>query len=115
MTVIDDYIQAAAPAKQARLQAIHAAIKAELPDATAKISWNMPTFWQGQNLIHFAAFTHHIGIYPTPAALDAFPEAVAAFPRTKGALRIPDDAELPLALIRDLSRFRLEQVQHSAH
>lgn len=35
MTVIDDYIQTAAPAKQPRLRQIQAAIKAELPDATA--------------------------------------------------------------------------------
>jgi uncharacterized protein YdhG (YjbR/CyaY superfamily) len=109
VSAIDDYILAQDPAKQPRLQQIHEAIKDELPDATEKISWNMPTYWQGHNLIHFAAFKHHIGIYPTPEALDAFPQAVAAYPRTKGALQIQDDAELPLALIRQFAEFRLKQ------
>ncbi|GKT03911.1 iron chaperone [Furfurilactobacillus sp. WILCCON 0119] len=109
MTVIDDYIRAAEPDKQPRLQAINETIKTVLPDATEKISWNMPTYWQGHNLIHFAAFKHHIGIYPTPAALNAFSDAVAAYPHTKGAMQIPDGTPLPLALIRQLAHFQLEQ------
>lgn len=111
MTVIDDYIQTAAPTKQSRLCQIQAAIKAELPDATEKISYNMPTYWQGHNLIHFAAFKHHIGIYPTPSALVAFADEVADFPHSKGAMQIPDDRELPLDLIQRLARFRLAEEQ----
>jgi uncharacterized protein YdhG (YjbR/CyaY superfamily) len=111
MTVIDDYIQTAAPAKQSRLRQIQAAIKTELPDATEKLSYNMPTYWQGHNLIHFAAFKHHIGIYPTPSALVAFADEVADFPHSKGALQIPDDRELPLDLIQRLARFRLAEEQ----
>lgn len=26
-----------------------------MPDAIEKISWQMPTFWKGRNLIHFVA------------------------------------------------------------
>ncbi|MFT8390858.1 MAG: hypothetical protein ABF586_06125 [Sporolactobacillus sp.] len=34
------------------------------PEAIEKIAYRMPTFWQGENLIHFAAFKKHIGLYP---------------------------------------------------
>ena len=34
----------------------------------------MPTFWQGENLIHFAAFKKHLGIYPGDMSLSPFDE-----------------------------------------
>ncbi|WP_125572260.1 iron chaperone [Lacticaseibacillus songhuajiangensis] len=107
MSVIDDYIAAAAPAKQERLRAVYATLRAELPDATEKISYGMPTFWQGHNLIHFAAFKAHIGIYPGADGMAHFAQEVAAYPHSKGALQLPDDRELPLELVAAMARYRL--------
>lgn len=107
MSVIDDYIAAATPSKQARLQAVYTTIRAELPDATEKISYGMPTFWQGHNLIHFAAFKMHIGIYPGADGMTHFAKEVAAYPHSKGALQLPDDQELPLELVAAMARYRL--------
>ena len=54
-------------------EAIHAAI----PEAKEKISWSMPTFWNGCNLIQFAAFPKHIGLYPGPEAVEAFADRLS--------------------------------------
>jgi len=36
------------------------------PQAVEKISYGIPTFYFNGNLVHFAAYDHHIGFYPTP-------------------------------------------------
>lgn len=37
----------------------------------------MPTFWQGENLVHFAVFKKHIGFYPGGEAIGAFAQRLA--------------------------------------
>lgn len=59
---IDQYISEQAEAVQPILNKIREVIRAAAPDAIEKISYQMPTFWQGKNLIHFAAFKKHISI-----------------------------------------------------
>ena len=53
---IDQYITEQPEGMRPILHKIHEVIRAAAPDAAEKISWRMPTFWQGENLIHFAAF-----------------------------------------------------------
>ena len=52
---IDEYIAAQAEAIQPRLQEVRGLIRSAIPDAEERISWMMPTYWKGRNLIHFAA------------------------------------------------------------
>ena len=66
-------------------EAIHAAI----PEAKEKISWSMPTFWNGCNLIQFAAFPKHIGLYPGPEAVEAFAYRLTDYQTSKGTIRLP--------------------------
>lgn len=113
MTAVDDYLAQYTGVRRARLDQIYALLRAELPDATVKISYGMPTFWQQQNLIHFAAFQHHIGIYPGAEGISHFAEQLQDWPHSKGALRLPDDRELPLDLVRALAQYRLAQVTGS--
>ena len=54
-------------------------IKAALPDAVEKISWSMPTYWKKYNLIQFAAFKKHVGLYPGPQAVEAFADRLAEY------------------------------------
>ena len=61
---IDEYITSQLEEAQDYLRQINAAIKASIPEAREKISWSMPTYWKGRNLIQFAASKRHIGLYP---------------------------------------------------
>lgn len=102
---IEAYIVRQSEEVQPRLREVYAAIKAELPDATEKISWQMPTFWKGQNLIHFAAAKKHIGLYPGDKATTVFVEKLAGFKTSKGSIRLPNNQPLPLALIGEIARW----------
>ena len=59
---IEEYIAAQPEEAQDYLRQINAAIKASIPEAKEKISWSMPAYWKGRNLIQFAASKGHIGL-----------------------------------------------------
>ncbi|MDR1619570.1 MAG: DUF1801 domain-containing protein [Clostridiales bacterium] len=84
---IDDYIAAQAEAIQPLLQSVLKTLRRVLPAAMEKISWQMPTFWQGRNLIHFAAQKNHLGIYPGAEAMKHFAPLLAEYKTSKGAVR----------------------------
>lgn len=93
ITTIDEYIAQFPADLQARLQAVREAIRAAAPAAVEKISWQMPTFYQDGNLIHFAAGKKHIGIYPGSEGIEAFAGEFEqlGLRYSKGAVQFPLD------------------------
>ena len=106
---VDEYIAAQSEAVQPILNKVREAIRAAAPDAVEKMSYQMPTFWQHENLIHFAAFKNHIGIYP--GALDQLPaeliERLAPYKTSKGAIQLPLSEPIDFTLIADITRWRV--------
>ncbi len=106
---IDEYIAAFPPDVQERLQAIRQVIHESAPQATEKISYQMPTFYLNGNLVHFAAFKGHIGFYPAPTGLDAFKEEISKYKHSKGAVQFPLDQPVPYDLIRRMTEYRVAE------
>ena len=102
---IGEYIAAQVEVLRPRLQRVYDVIREAIPEAEERISWSMPTFWKGRNLIHFAAFRKHIGLYPGEEATAAFAEKLTGFAVSKGAIRLPHDRELPEELIREIAQW----------
>ena len=63
----------------------------------------MPTYWKNRNLIQFAAAKKHIGLYPGPAAVEAFADRLQGYKTSKGTIQLPYNKPLPLGLIGDLA------------
>jgi uncharacterized protein YdhG (YjbR/CyaY superfamily) len=108
-TTIDDYIADFPADVQQILQQIRATIKEAAPAAGEKISYGMPTFTLKGNLIHFAAFKNHIGLYPTPNGIEEFKEELSAYKGAKGSVQFPIDKPMPLALITRIVKFRVKK------
>lgn len=106
---IDEYIAGFPTAIQAILQKIRATIHETAPAAQEVISYQMPTFRQEGNLVHFAAFKNHIGFYPTPSGIEQFDERVAVYKAGKGSLNFPLDKPIPYDLISEIVKFRLQE------
>ena len=106
---IDEYIATFPKDTQEILEEIRATIKAAAPDAEEKISYQMPTFFLNGNLIHFAAFKNHIGIYPTPSGTQAFKDEISMYQGAKGSIRLPIDEPMPLKLIGRIVKFRVAE------
>ncbi len=108
-TPITAYVDAAQEPARSRLRTLAEFIREEAPDAVERIAYGLATWHQGENLIHLGAFKHHVGIYPGAAAIAAFANELAGFKTSKGAIRVPHDAPLPVALVRRITRWRVEQ------
>ena len=103
---VDEYIAAQPEDVQPILAQVRETIRAAAPEAIEKISWSMPTFWQGENLIHFAAFKKHIGIYPGDLSFFPFHERLSGYKTTKSAIQFPYDKPIDYTFIADITRWR---------
>lgn len=109
---IDAYIAAQPEPVQPYLVQLRDALRAVLPEAQERISWRMPTYWNKRNIIHFAAFKNHIGLYPGAEAILAFADRLTEFKTSKGAVQFPYSRPLPLALIADIAIWCQETGHH---
>lgn len=110
MNPIEAYINAVPAENQPALKALRATILAVLPDAEEQLKYQMPTFYWHENVIHFALFKHHIGLYPTSSGVTAFTAELTAYKTSKGAIQLPLDAPLPLELVRRITLFRKQEI-----
>ena len=106
---IDDYIAAQAAEIQPVLNELRDILRKALPEAQERISWSMPTYWKGKNIIHFAAAKKHIGLYPGDQAAVVFKDELAGFDVSKGTIRIPYNKPLPAQLITKIARWCFEE------
>lgn len=106
---IDQYIGLFSGDIKDRLVKIRETIKEIIPEATETIKYQMPTFFLFENLIHFAAFKNHIGLYPTPSGIEAFKKELAKYITTKGAIQFPNDMPIPYNLIKRIVKFRVRE------
>ena len=106
---IDDYIAGFPPDVQKTLQKVRATIKRAAPQADETISYQMPTFKLEGNLVHFAAFKNHIGLYPTPSGTERFRKELSSYETGKGSIRFPLDKPIPYDLIAKIVKFRVRE------
>lgn len=92
-----------------RLADIRKVIRKAAPDAQEAIKYQMPTFVLNGNLVHFAAFTHHIGFYPAPMGIEKFKRELSQFKGAKGSVQFPLDRPVPLDLIGRIVAYRVQQ------
>ena len=110
---IKEYIETFDEEQRAYLSEVYDILKSVLPDTKEKISWRMPTFYKRHNLMHFAGFKKHIGLYPGADGVAAFASQCEekGFKYSKGAIQIPYQRPLPKAFITDLAKWCLENQQ----
>ena len=106
---VDEYILQFSPEVQEKLQSLRKVIKESAPDAEEKISWQMPTFALHGNLVHFAAHTKHIGLYPGARGIEVFKHKLSEYKSSKGAVQFPFEKPMPYELISEIVRFRVAE------
>lgn len=106
---IDEYIATFPQEVQVMLKKLRQTIRKAAPDATEKISYQMPTFYLDGNLVHFAAFKKHIGFYPAPSGISEFQDELVKYKTSKGAIQFPLDASIPHTLAKKIVQFRIKE------
>ena len=106
---IDEYIAAFSPRVQSILKRIRLTIRQAAPAAKEKISYKMPAFTLDGDLIYFAAFKKHIGIFPPVRGDEKLRKETSRYRGEKGNLKFPLDEPIPYALISRLVKFRVKE------
>lgn len=109
---VDQYVAAQPEAARPVLETVRRAIREALPDAEETISYQIPTFkLGGKAVIYFAGWKEHWSLYPVGAdAVEAFPE-LAGHETSKGTIRFPLAAPVPVAVVQALARRRADAVR----
>lgn len=109
---IDEFIAAYPKDVQEILNKLRAIIKNEATAAEEAIVYGIPTFkLKGKNLVHFSAYPHHIGFYPTPGAIEAFKKELSQYKGAKGSVQFPLDKPIPYELIKKIISFRVKETE----
>lgn len=101
---IDEYLRSLAPEVRQVMQSIRAAVGSALPAAHETIGYQMPAFKLERIFFYFAAFKHHVGVYPPVRGSASLDKALLPYQGEKGNLRFPLAQPMPLALITRVAK-----------
>jgi uncharacterized protein YdhG (YjbR/CyaY superfamily) len=96
------------------LEEIRRTIRKAAPAAEETIKYGMPTYVLEGNLVHFAAFKNHIGLFPPVKADAALKKKLAVYVGPKGNLKFPLDQPIPYALIGKIVKLRIKENRRRA-
>jgi uncharacterized protein YdhG (YjbR/CyaY superfamily) len=106
---VNDYFSSFPASTKSMLRKMRSTIKEVVPKAEEVVSYNMPAFKQNGILVWYAAYRQHIGLYPTPAAIETFAHELRQYKTSKGAIQFPIDKPIPTSLVKKIVRFRVKQ------
>ena len=103
-TNIDEYIANFPESTQEKLEELRALLHTLVPDAEECISYGIPTLkYKKKNLIHFAGYAAHIGLYPGAKTIEHFLPELSKYNTSKGTVQFPLSEKLPLSLIKKIT------------
>lgn len=109
---IDEYIAGQPAERRAALGQIRTTIRHVVPHATERISYRMPAFEvNGRILVWYAAFAGHYSLFPATDVLrQRLGDRLAPHLSGKGTIRFGADQPIPLQLVEDIVRVRLDEL-----
>lgn len=108
-STIDEYIEGFPIETQKILQQLREDLQQLIPNTKEKISYGIPTFTLNGNLIHFAGYKNHIGLYPGSKAIEVFANDLKNYHTSKGTVQFPIGQPLPMDLIKKIVDFCVAQ------
>src|SRR5512145_1273072 len=103
-----EYIAAQPKAAQTALKRVRSAIRKAVPGADEVISYQIPAYkLDGGAVIYFAGWKQHFSLYPaTRAIVEALGDELTGYVVSKGTIRFPLSAPVPVKLIARIARMR---------
>jgi uncharacterized protein YdhG (YjbR/CyaY superfamily) len=108
---IDAYLDALDEPKRTTLRKLRETILRIIPDAEQCISYRIPAFRVGGQVVAgFAAFSTHCSYFPfSGSVLGELSDDLSAYAQTKSALHFPIDAPLTAQLVERLIAVRMDK------
>lgn len=110
---VEEYLASQDPVKAATLRAIIDLILDQFPDLESKIAWNVPTIHRnGKYVAGVCAYKRHLTFSAwSPRVIDDFKGRLGRFVVWKNCFQVPVDWPVDRALVKDLVRARLAELE----
>lgn len=102
---IDEYIASFPVDVRKKLVEVRSTIQKAAPEAKEAIKYGIPGYILNGNLVFFAGYKSHIGLYPAPRQAEEFKDELAQYEGGKGTVQFPLDRRIPLRLVRRIVKF----------
>jgi uncharacterized protein YdhG (YjbR/CyaY superfamily) len=102
-STVEAYVAGFDGIQHAKLMELRNALRAAIPDAHEKLSYGMPAISIRKNILYYAAWEKHIAVYGWLGADAAVLAPLKSHVSSKGTLKFPIDADLPMADIVNLA------------
>lgn len=113
------YIASFPKPAQVMMKQLRTAITSTSPKAKEMISYAIP-FYEYKSvgylgrMIYFAAYKSHIGVYVVPRRIPpALAKQMAKYKAAKSTLQFPIGSKIPLAMIKQLVKIRMKEIDQS--
>jgi uncharacterized protein YdhG (YjbR/CyaY superfamily) len=110
-TAVEEYLAAAEPAAREQLEQLRRLVREVAPDATERISYQMPAFrFEDRILVWYAAFRDHVSLFPANAVVrERLGVEIEPYLSGKGTIRFALGQPLPEDLIRRVVQIRIDE------
>src|SRR5690606_13076292 len=110
ISTVEAYIATFPKDVQIKLELVREIILNNAPNAIENISYGMPVYKLNKKpLVYFGGFAKHIGFYATPTGHQKFVQELSKYKQGKGSVQFPLNKELPIDLIADIVKFRVNE------
>ena len=107
---VQAYLDQIAAPQRMLLERIRDIVRQEAPEAEEVIAYGIPTFKLSGNLVHYAAFKHHLSFFPGGTAHnETLKDELAGYKLAKGTIQFTLDKPLPDDLVRRIVRLRIAE------
>ncbi|SHI77659.1 iron chaperone [Aquimarina spongiae] len=113
---IDHYIDNQSSEAQLILRELRSLIKEAVPEVVEIPNYKVPSFTlikgiKPEQQLMIAAYTKYVSFYPSEATVNHFAQQLKGFDVGKGTVKFSFNTPLPEELIRQMVKFRHEELQ----
>ena len=112
MLAVDDYFSSLDASARAAFEHIRDLVMEMAPEAEQDTSYGMAALRYNQKpLLAFRAARQHLSIFPfSSRVVDAVRDQLTAFELSKGTIRFTAASPLPDKVVRDIVRYRIQEI-----
>lgn len=115
MKTVEDYFDHQPEETRNFLLEIRRCILKVNPNATELFNYHIPSYTlveggKREQQIMIAGYKKHVGFYPHPTTIEKFDKELSEYKKGKGSVQFPLNKPLPLDLIEEMVRYRMELV-----
>ena len=114
---VEEYLDRVPAEDRAALEQLRGIIRAMVPDADEVISYGVPTFRRGGNLVGYGAATGHLSFFAmSGSVLGDLAEELSPFGTSKGTVRFTREHPIPRSLVERIVGIRMaeNEARHGA-